>query len=396
MADNKTHDTMEWRADLTPFQGINVDDIDFGRGNGTVPANWGIPEAQEGEGNGFETLPDKATGPMQEAEPLTEGFMFTDDGRIVPVVKLFHDEFVPIGDIPTPGDFRDWLQATNDWGMSHPGESRPDIFDWKKSQPGYEENAEGMTMELPEELRVALEEAAQESGQEPPFSIIVTEESCPELYDKLMELYQEANPAAFDHYKEKDQGMRSLTPEELPDEIREKFEKEIPGFGEKHYDPSPVTLEPPNLDGMHLTPEQLEEIAAKAAEGRSADVSDKIGSKFVPDLNRVGLTQAQLEEIAANAAEGRSADSDGIHEVPEDSDFYDIFNDKLKDIDLDKAFEGIEAPTLGGAVVENPLYTMEEKITDAPKPGHEAVMLDAHHETAIDSPEASGDEMEMC
>lgn len=312
MAENN-YTTMEWREDLRPFRGIDPGE-DFGRGT-TLPHIIGE------HGNGaVTTLPYIMVKPdfPADLEPAETGYRITDDGRLVPVTKTPGGEFVPAGTFPSDEEFRRYMEDTNDWGIY--GGSRgdkPSFDEWRKSQPGYDPDKDDNGMELPDEVMEAIRQAAEEAGMEQPWSFDITAENCPDLFEKIDQMYKEANPSLeLTDGHDRDPGfIRYLEPDTLPEDIIRKFEEHMPDPNASPY------YEPIELGTIGLTPEELEEIHGKL-------------QTFQPELQPA-------------------------NQPDPDSPFYGILNGKIAEIDLDKAFEGIEAPSLSGAVIDAPTFRPE-------------------------------------
>lgn len=283
-------------------------------------------------------------------------YVITDDGKAVRYP------------LEMPKDFGDYIDATNDWGMSHPGEERPGYDDWKKSQdPDYE--PDDGSIEVPPEILEALEGAAGKTGMEPPYSVRIDRESYPELFDKFEEL--SGRPVLFDpEAQSEDNGLKvpewgdfdgpwhNTDPGFNP--------KGTPGFGEGPLGP----VEMPNFIvpegsgqgiGNWLHPEEMPMF--KLPEGWEPKTIDPSTLPYIDPLFRPEA---------------------GVLGPETDPDFIEVLKGELDGVDIDAAFDPYipDAPSADAIAVTSPepvpdrvaacTFGLSDLVADGTDPAYES------------------------
>lgn len=277
-------------------------------------------------------------------------YVITDDGKAVRYP------------LEMPKDFGDYINATNDWGMSHPGEERPGYGDWKKSQdPDYE--PDDGSIEVPPEILEALEGAAGKTGMEPPYSVRIDRESYPELFDKFEEM--SGRPVLFD--PEAQSGDNGFKVPEWGD-FDGPWHNTDPGFNPEGT---------PGSGEIQFKPATLPELLAP--------LNGKEGTGEMPMFKLPeGWQPKEIDPSTAPYIDPLFRPEAGILGPETDPDFIEALKGELDGVDIDAAFDPYipDAPSADAIAVTSPepvpdrvaacTFGLSDLVADGTDPAYES------------------------
>lgn len=253
-----------------------------------------------------------------------------------------------------PSDFTDYIRDTGDYKINGPDAERPSYEDWKKGKdPDWKPEDE--RVELPQEILDALNESAEEAGLEKPYRITIHEEDNPGLFHKIDE--------AFEDWQETD-GIKIKAP-------FGKTDKPVSGLPTH----TPITL--PN--GISLDPDSLPH---KVPDGMFDPSRYGIGNDpgFLHTSEPGGVLKPAGPIVSA-ALFGKDIQAGPTEFLPIDDvtpvtssvnpKFFESFNDKIADLDLDAVFSKEDSPSLTLLIADDAEASAEQYGETSPRVSRE-------------------------
>lgn len=381
--------TMEWRSDmgkgggdtmdLRPFDNLEREPVFIIGSNGNITPSEQIklPDSANGRINPENKLPfPEKPGPVFAREnlyilPYTRHEFPESSKLTLEQIEEFMKKFnpdspsEPIGSL-SPEQIEEAIKKSRDPNAS-PYYLPVSINDLNEPFPGIGDG-EKPGLQLPSEVLEALNKAAEEAGMEEPYSITVTRENCPELFDKIQEMIDEQQGGGLNYpggskyfneatgrYEYPDDGVSYLGGSKGFYEDTGRYEYRQSDDGPKGFLEHEAELN----ENPVLADGQPKSIGTGAAGGVARDAMEKLAeqAKSVADQAKdvLGIDTPILgdpEELARRQEQQKA--------------FFESFNKQLEDIDLDAAFENMKHPDVGvtlmGAVADDPEAGVESGI----------------------------------
>ena len=259
-----------------------------------------------------------------------------DDPEETPWYEISDDGKISIGssEFEMPADFIEYLQDTGDYKINGPDAERPSYDDWKKAKdPTYDPDSG--SIQCPPEIMDAITSAADSAGIEAPYSITIREEDNPELYQKLNELFEAQRQNGIED-KPIDIGDPGIDPF---------YGRPIPTMAPECMNP---LLDPDNRPDVFYTNDEPDIPTVITSEDKPIYIGDPGIDPFygrpiptmAPECMNPLLDPDNRPDVFYTNDE---PDIPTVITSESNPEFFQQFNERISDLDLDDVFQDIES-----------------------------------------------------